>query len=116
MRFSLLTFTYLKKVTSMMKKLIPATVLIFLSFTSPAQITGDSVVCAGWIYQYQVSIPGAVTYNWTVPAGWYGLTGQGSSQISVTCNVGLGTVCVEGFDSLGTSLSTDCIGVQWGGG
>ena len=81
-----------------------------------AQVSGDSVVCSGYIYNYSVVIPGAVTYNWTPPSGWYGLTGQNSSIITVTCNVNDGPVCVEGFDINSNSLGTFCISTSFGNG
>ena len=81
-----------------------------------AQISGDTVVCTGYTYNYNVNIPGAVTYNWTLPPGWYGLTGQGTSSISAICNVNTGNICAEGFDSNSVSLGTQCINTQWGNG
>jgi len=80
------------------------------------QISGDSIVCSGYTYNYSASIPGAVTYNWTLPTGWYGLTGQGTSSISATCNVNTGNICVEGFDANSISVGTQCINTQWGNG
>lgn len=81
-----------------------------------SSISGDSIVCAGYTYTYNASIPGAVTYNWTLPNGWYGLTGQGSSSISATCNQSTGNICVEGFDAGANSVGTQCIQTQWGNG
>lgn len=80
-----------------------------------AQVTGSDTVCAGYIYTYNANIPGAASYTWTVPANWYGLSGQGTSQISVTCNANAGQVCVEGFDSIGISLGSQCLPTQSGG-
>ncbi|MEO8088640.1 MAG: T9SS type A sorting domain-containing protein, partial [Bacteroidota bacterium] len=69
---------------------------------------------------YTANIPGAVSFSWTVPATWYGLTGQGAAQITVTCNGCAGPVCAEGFDSIGSSLGTQCLntisGAPTGGG
>ena len=43
---------------------------IYLNPQSCSQsIAGDSIVCAGYIYNYSVTVPGAVTYTWTLPAG-----------------------------------------------
>jgi PKD repeat protein len=81
-----------------------------------AQVTGDSIVCAGYTYNYTANIPGAVTYNWTLPSGWYEVTGQGTSSISAACNVSDGDICVEGFDANSNSVGTQCITTQWGGG
>jgi PKD repeat protein len=79
-------------------------------------ITGDSIVCSGYTYNYSVTIPGAVTYNWTLPTGWYGFTGQGTSSISATCNINEGDICVEAFDINSNSLGTECISTGWGNG
>ena len=80
------------------------------------QLTGDSVVCAGNTYTYMTNMPGAVSYNWTVPAGWYDMTGQGTQVMTVNCNVNTGAVCVEGFDSSMNSVGFECINTQWGNG
>ena len=89
-------------------------------FHLQAQVTGSDTVCAGSIYSYSVTIPGAVTYTWTVPANWYAMTGQGTSQITISCNFNAGQVCAEGFDSLGQSLGSQCLntilGSTGGGG
>ncbi|MEO8085865.1 MAG: T9SS type A sorting domain-containing protein [Bacteroidota bacterium] len=94
----------------------------FLAFTfflssvvCNAQVTGSNTVCVGYMYTFDVNIAGASTYTWTVPANWYGLTGQGTSQINVTCNVSSGPVCVEGFDSNGASMGTQCLIPDLGG-
>jgi PKD repeat protein len=114
-----------------MNKLILLIALVLFSLTCRAQITGfihtgstnsfamiagDSVVCAGYTYAYSTSIPGAVTYSWILPMGWYGLTGQGTSSISATCNVNSGNICVEGFDANANSVGIECIATQWGNG
>ena len=98
-----------------MRNILPILSFLF-SLHSSAQITGADTVCAGYIYSYSVAIPGAATFNWTVPAGWYGLTGQGTSQISVTCNLSGGQICAEGFDSIGASVGTFCLTTTMGGG
>jgi PKD repeat protein len=96
------------------------TAFLFLCFIYctdlKAQITGSDTVCASYIYSYSVTVPGATTYNWTVPAGWNVLHGQGTSQINAFCNVNTGNVCVIAFDTSGNLLSQQCLTVQWGGG
>lgn len=79
-------------------------------------IIGDSTVCAGYTYNYSVTMPGAVNYVWTLPIGWYSLTGQGTSSISAICNVNAGDICVEGFDANSNSVGTQCITTHWGNG
>jgi PKD repeat protein len=101
-----------------MKNKILFCLFIFLTSQkfSFAQISGDSIVCAGYTYNYSVNIPGAVSYNWTLPSGWYNLTGQGTSSISATCNVSEGNICAEGFDINSNSLGIQCITTEWGNG
>ncbi|CAN5636556.1 hypothetical protein BH11BAC1_BH11BAC1_27820 [soil metagenome] len=85
-----------------------------------ARVTGSDTVCAGYIYTFNVNIPGASSYTWTVPATWYNIVGQGASQMNVTCNGCAGPVCAEGFDSFGISVGTQCLltiaGAPSGGG
>ena len=92
----------------MKAKLVVLFILSLCSFSSSAQITGSDTVCAGVIYIYTANIPGSVTYTWTVPSNWYNMTGQGTSQITVSCNTNAGQVCVEGFDSIGSSMGNQC--------
>ena len=99
----------------MSRRLFFLTSVFFLSlFECDAQVTGSDTVCAGYIYSYTVNIPGAASFTWTVPANWYGLTGQGTSHIDVTCNVNAGQVCAEAFDSMGISLGTQCLTTNMG--
>ncbi len=95
-------------------------VLLFLILTAAiktnAQIIGSTDVCAGYIYTYSVNIAGAVTYNWTVPPGWYNLTGQSTSQITVTCNKFDGAISVEGFNPNGTSVGIQTLTTQFAAG
>ncbi|MEO8149451.1 MAG: T9SS type A sorting domain-containing protein [Bacteroidia bacterium] len=86
------------------------------SFCSGNAITGDTILCAGYIYNYSASITGAVNYTWTFPSGWYDITGQGTSNVTATCNINDGNICVEGFDAGGNSLGTECIATTFGGG
>jgi len=80
------------------------------------QITGSDTVCAGYIYTYKVNMPGAVSFNWTLPNGWYFLSGQGTDSVKVNCNVDTGNVCVIGFDTAANAVDTICMIVYWGGG
>jgi hypothetical protein len=52
------------------------------------EITGPSRVCPGDIATYSLatSLPGDVTYNWTVPSGTSILSGQGTEEITVKFN------------------------------
>jgi len=88
---------------------------ILLSGFANAQITGSAVVCPSYLYDYSVSVPGAFSYNWTLPTGWIIMSGQGTSHINVFCNANIGSVCVDALDSLGALISHSCQSVIWGG-
>lgn len=96
-----------------MKKIFTTLFLFFILLKLNAQIIGADSVCAGSIYIYSVNLPGAVTYHWTVPAGWYYLQGQGDSAITVRCNVKADSICVEGFDSALNSVGVICKTLDW---
>ncbi|MEO8769019.1 MAG: BNR-repeat neuraminidase N-terminal domain-containing protein [Ferruginibacter sp.] len=60
---------------------------------TPGPIAGPTNICAniapnGNIASYSVSPKDGVTYEWTVPAGSIGLTGQGSNTISFMYPIG----------------------------
>ena len=71
-------------------------------------ITGDTVVCTGDTLTYTVPAqPGALSYNWTVPAGATIINGQNSTAISVLWNAAPGgQICVDWTDSCTTSTPT----------
>ncbi len=100
-----------------MKKLLLTLLnLNFLSFAANAQVSGSSDVCPANVYSYSASIAGATSYTWTLPSGWYNVSGQGTATISAVCNMTDGNVCAEGFNSGGTSLGTVCLQTTFGGG
>ncbi|HKC34867.1 MAG TPA: hypothetical protein VKB95_02360, partial [Chitinophagaceae bacterium] len=92
--------------------------LLFSGANSSAQtsITGSDTVCAGYMYGYKVVMPGAVTFTWTLPAGWYFLYGQGTDSVYVNCNVNIGYITVVGFDTAGIPVASDSVQVTWGSG
>lgn len=90
--------------------------LFFISIKTNAQIIGADSVCAGGIYIYSVNMPGAVTFNWTVPTGWYNLQGQGSDSITVRCNVNDDSICVTGYDSSMNVIGIFCKSLAWASG
>jgi len=110
--------TYLSVVfnTSRMKKLLLLFSILLYSFISRAQITGSDTACAGYIYTYSVNMPGAVTFNWTLPTGWYFISGQGTNSVVVNCNVNVGQVCVTGYDGSAAIVGSVCKTVAWGTG
>ena len=99
----------------MKKHIILLVVFLFSLRAYGIVISGSGNVCPGYIYQYSVDIPGAVSFQWTLPTGWYFLQGQGTNSVSVNCNVNVGNVCVKGYDSNGNLLDSACINVAWGG-
>ena len=99
-----------------MKTILTSLVLFFVCAISNAQITGDITVCAGYTYSYSANISGAATYNWSLPVSWYGLTGQGTSNINATCNVNDGWITVTGYAASGTVVGVETIQTQFGGG
>ncbi len=75
---------------------------------APASITGTTLgVCGGSTQTYTcpVSTTGAISYNWTVPAGATINSGQGGNSISVTLPTifASGNVSVTSSNSCGTS-------------
>lgn len=76
-------------------------------------IVGPTSVCEGDVVNYSCPAQvGAVTYNWTLPAGATINSGQGTNAINVTWNVATppDSVCVTWDDSCTTSPSF-CMGV-----
>src|SRR4051812_29337417 len=100
-----------------MKKLLTllAAFCLYYNF-SFSQVTGTDTVCPAYIYTFDVVMPGAATFQWTYPSGWYVIAGQGTSQIELYCNSNTGQVCATGLDSLGNTLNQYCTSVTWGGG
>ncbi|HEX2684211.1 MAG TPA: PKD domain-containing protein, partial [Ferruginibacter sp.] len=99
-----------------MKKLLLLFSFFFYFLTSEAQITGSDTACAGYIYTYTVNMPGAVSFNWTLPSGWYFINGQGTNSVVVNCNVNAGQVCVTGYDAGLNTVGSFCKTVSWGTG
>lgn len=92
--------------------------LLFFSFVqgNAQVINGSDTVCAGFRYGYKAIIPGAVTFTWTLPGGWYYLYGQGTDSVFVNCNLNATQIRVIGFDSAGVPVDTAFKLVHWGGG
>ena len=80
--------------------------------TAIPAINGPTTICEGNTATYTVAAqPGAVSYNWTVPAGATITSGQGTTTLNVTWNTTPGgQVCVDWTDACGTSPQT-CINV-----
>lgn len=70
--------------------------------SQPGIINGNSSVCSGIRYIYNISpAAGASSYIWTLPFGWAG----SSSSTSITCTPGLtsGTIKVKAINNCGSS-------------
>ncbi|MEI6766474.1 MAG: glycine-rich protein [Bacteroidota bacterium] len=73
--------------------------------TTPGAINGLSAVCSGQsgvIYSIS-AVPGATSYNWSLPAGATITAGAGTTAITVTFGSNPGNVSVTASNSCGTS-------------
>ena len=86
-----------------------------MSSISRAQVSGSALLCPGFVYTYTANISGAVSYTWTTPVGWQIISGQGTSQIEVMCNVNEGDICADGYDGGGIFIAQNCFTASWGG-
>ena len=79
--------------------------------STPSLISGPTMACPfispnGTPASYSVpAVPNATSYNWTVPSGAIGLTGQGTNSISFVYPPGFtnGTVSVSAINGCGSS-------------
>ena len=52
---------------------------------APGPISGSTSTCQGSLLNYSITpVPGATSYNWSVPTGWSIDDGQGTNSITVT--------------------------------
>ncbi len=66
----------------------------------PGAISGNASPCPGSTQTYAVSaVTGAVTYTWTVPAGWVITAGQGTASVTVTAGTAAGDITVTADNS-----------------
>ncbi len=70
-------------------------------------ITGNTNICSGETgLQYTVTPgTGASSYNWTLPAGWIVVSGQGTPNIHVKAGPGSGDISVVAENDCGLSAS-----------
>ncbi len=72
----------------------------------PGSIEGSDTVCLSLnaeVYTAEV-VPGATSYQWTLPAGW---TGSSTTEtISITSNTTSGTISVKAVNACGTSIGS----------
>lgn len=81
-----------------------ATLAVSLNATpaQPGSITGPANVCQGSAGTYSVvAVPGATSYNWTLPSGWSGTSNTNS--ISATAGSTAGNITVTATNGCGTS-------------
>ena len=75
----------------------------------PGNISGNTSPCQGTSETYSISsVSGAISYTWSLPAGWSG--SSTSTSITVTVGSGSGSICVTANNSCGSSPSR-CLGV-----
>lgn len=78
-----------------------------LSGPNPGAITGSSALCSGTTGNYSiVSMPGATSYTWTVPAGSTINSGQGTTSINITAGSTSGNITVTATYTCGISGPT----------
>ncbi len=75
---------------------------------TPGVITGNTTACSGSTGNiYSISpIPGATSYNWTVPGDASIASGAGNTSITITFGSTSGNVSVAAVNSCGTSSSS----------
>jgi gliding motility-associated-like protein len=66
----------------------------------PNQINGNSSPCVGTTVIYDIDpVNDATGYTWSVPAGWSIISGQGTTQLTVTVGTGSGQVDVLAYNT-----------------
>jgi len=71
---------------------------------TPGAISGNAAPCMSTIANYSIGVvPGASTYNWTVPAGAIIQSGQNTTSITVMWGTTSGNVAVTAGNNCGTS-------------
>ncbi|MBY0425136.1 MAG: T9SS type A sorting domain-containing protein, partial [Cytophagales bacterium] len=75
---------------------------------APGAITGNTTVCANAssVSYSVVAVPGANSYNWTVPSGSTVASGNGTTNITVNFGTNAGNVNVSAINGCGTTLGT----------
>lgn len=71
---------------------------------TPEEIKGLRAVCSGSLAGYSIEpVAGALSYTWTVPAGWMIVSGQGGTQLYVAPGANGGTISVKAENQYGVS-------------
>jgi len=71
----------------------------------PSAMTGSATPCQGSTQVYSVTNVANVAYNWTVPAGWVIVSGQGTNSLTVTVGATSGNVQVSPVNASGTGTA-----------
>ena len=82
-----------------------AVLTVSLSATQPSAITGNSPVCEGSNQTYSVTNVSGVTYNWTFPADWAIVSGNGTNSVQVLAGSQSGNITVTPSTTCGTGPS-----------
>lgn len=75
------------------------------SAAQPSAITGNSPVCEGSSQTYSVTNVSGVTYNWTFPADWAVVSGNGTNSVQVVAGSQSGNITVTPSTACGTGPS-----------
>ncbi len=78
------------------------------SLPGTASIGGTVSACAGSTANYTASASDADSFNWTIPADWSIISGQGSASLSVTVGSTSGDICATPSNSCGEG-SAACV-------
>lgn len=70
----------------------------------PTPLTGPVQACAGDTLGFKVPLIAGETYQWTVPAGWAIVTGQGTDSLTVVTGFNGGTVAVVASNECGSGI------------
>ena len=77
-----------------------------------ATISGTSIASLDSILNYSASSSNATSFNWVVPNSWSILSGQGTSNITVSTNNSYQTICATSADVCVTPSNTCGSGTQ----
>ncbi|MDP1621242.1 MAG: T9SS type A sorting domain-containing protein [Bacteroidales bacterium] len=100
---------YICKVNDNVAKFAKDSVYVTISAVpaAPGAITGNTAPCSGTNANYSVaSVPGATSYNWTIPAGASILSGQTTTSITVLWGTTSGNVSVTAGNNCGSSSAS----------
>src|SRR2546430_4792675 len=72
--------------------------------SNPGPITGNASICSGTSNTYSIDpVPGAISYTWTIPAGWTG--SSTTTTINTVAGNNGGVISVVANNSCGPSFA-----------